>query len=150
MREYMESRSLLSKVEEKAEELNIDIDFLYPVVEYMGKNIVASEDDILRAYFNAETKRLNNCSPEAAKPASKKLVEIASRGKYVPPVTAFIMPGEYVSQLHIDIYERLIAIRTDIMLRFFLQAGSRKINDIIKYLCWDIIQTMRDTRISLN
>lgn len=144
------TREIFNTIEVRAKKYNIDIDFLYPVVRCLGENFLASEDDIFRAYFNAEIKRCDESSPEAMAPASDKLIATVSTVKHVKPIAFFVMPGEQVNHLHIDIYQRLLWTKADVMLRFFLQAGSDKIDEIIRSLCGDIIQVLRNSRPSAN
>lgn len=144
------TREIFNTIEARAKECNIEFDFLYPAVRCLGENSLASEDDILQAYFNAEIKRIDDNSPEAMAPASKKLIATASVVKHVKPIASFVLPRERVNHLHIDIYQRLLWTKADVMFRFFLQAGSDKIDEIIRFLCADIIQALRNSQPSAN
>jgi len=144
------NREIFNTIEARAKQHNIDFDFLCPAVRCVGENSLASEDDIFLAYFNAEIKRIDDSSPEAMAPAGNKEVKDASTIANVKPITFFVKPGERVNQLHIDIYKRLVWTKAYVMTRFFLQAGSDKINEIIIFLCGDIIQALRNPRPSAN
>jgi hypothetical protein len=144
------TREIFNTIEARAKRYNVDFDFLLPAVRCVGENSLASEDDIFQAYFNAEIKRIDDNSPEAMAPASKKLVKTFSTIEHVKPITFFVKPGERVNELHIDIYKRLVWTKAYVITRFILKAGSGKINEIIIFLCGDIIQALRNSQPSAN
>jgi hypothetical protein len=144
------TREIFNTIEARAKQHNIDIDFLCPAVRCVGENSLASEDDIFQAYFNAEIKRIDNSSPEAMAPASNKEVKAASTIANVKPITFFVKPGERVNQLHIDIYKQLAWTKTYLVTKFLLQVRSGKINEIMIFLCGDIIQALRNNSPSAN
>lgn len=144
------TREIFNTIEARAKQHNIDIDFLCPAVRCVGENSLASEDDIFQAYFNAEIKRIDDNSREAMAPASNKEVKAASTVAHVKPITFFVKPGERVNELHIDIYKRLVWTKAYVMTRFFLQVESGKIDEIIRFLCADIIQALRNSQPSAN
>lgn len=146
----MNNPQLFEAIKAKADEHNIDIDFLYPAVVYMGENILASEDDIFRAYFNSEVRGYADAPPEAYEPASDRSIEIASRENGTKPIAFFIMPGERINKFHIEIYKQLLWIKADVLVRFVLEARSNRIDKIIYYLCGDVIQSLRNARNSSN
>jgi hypothetical protein len=144
------TREIFDTIIERAKQHKVDFDFLLPAVRCVGENSLASEDEIFQAYFNSEIKRIDDNSPEAMAPASKKEVKDASTLVNVKPIKFFVKPGERVNQLHLDIYNRLVWTKAYVITRFILKAGSGKINEIIIFLCGDIIQALRNNSPSAN
>lgn len=146
----MNNQEIIDAIEAKANKHNIDMEFLYPAVICMGKNILASEDDICRAYFNSELRRHADAPPEAYEPVSDRMIEITSRGKHAKPIAFFVTPGDRINELHLQIYQQLLYTKALLMASFVFKVPSGKIDEIISYLCDDIIQSIRNSPDSLN
>lgn len=146
----MNPHEIYDAVMVKSLEHNIDINFLYPAVLRLGENPNNNDDELFRAYLDWETGRLAG-GIETVKPASEGETRIVNRDlSFIKGLKFYLPPGTRITNLHIDIYEKLLWSAGDMKTRFCLQVGSNEINKIVLFLCHDIIQNLYNRRVILN
>lgn len=146
----MNPHEIFDSIMAKSLEHGIDFNFLYPAVLSIAESVSCNDDRIFRAYFDRESDRLA-IMPAATKPASEGEVNVVNKNLFFIKGISFYLPtGTQVTELHIDLYEKLLRTAADMKIRFGLLSGSNELHTIIRNLCSDIIQTLHDRRVILN